>query len=39
MRKPLAGIAIPAAGQTPPNVLVVEQVAEPKSLNPNAGSA
>lgn len=33
------GMAIPAAGQTPPNVLVVGQIAEPKSLDPHAVTA
>ncbi|MGV6846771.1 MAG: ABC transporter substrate-binding protein, partial [Marinibacterium sp.] len=34
-----AGIALPAAAQTPPGVLVVGQIAEPKSLDPAAVTA
>ena len=34
-----AGLAQPALSQTPPNVLVVGQIAEPKSLDPDAVTA
>lgn len=33
------GLAAPAAAQTPPNVLVVGQIAEPKSLDPAVDTA
>ncbi|MGE6784548.1 ABC transporter substrate-binding protein [Ensifer adhaerens] len=35
----LAFAAVPAAAQTPPNVLVVGQIAEPQSLDPHAVTA
>ena len=35
----LAAVAAPAAGQTPPGVLIVGQIAEPKALDPHAVTA
>jgi len=35
----LGGLAGPAAAQTPPGVLIVAQIAEPKSLDPHAVTA
>ena len=35
----LALAAVPAAAQTPPGVLIVGQIAEPKSLDPHAATA
>ncbi|UIJ72791.1 ABC transporter substrate-binding protein [Aurantimonas sp. HBX-1] len=39
MTAALLAVAAPSAAQTPPNVLVVGQVAEPKSLDPQAVTA
>ena len=39
MTAALLAVAAPATAQTPPNVLVVGQVAEPKSLDPQAVTA